>query len=45
MNPQNLAICFGPTLMMSHDIANNNWQVKVVETVLKSWDSIFDPDE
>ncbi|KAF8470135.1 Rho GTPase activation protein [Kalaharituber pfeilii] len=47
MNSVNLAICFGPTLMNNEhfqDIANTRWQVKVIETVLQNWDSIFDPD-
>ncbi|RPB25752.1 RhoGAP-domain-containing protein [Terfezia boudieri ATCC MYA-4762] len=45
MNSGNLAICFGPTVMGSEDIANTGWQVRVVDTVLQNWDSIFDPDE
>ncbi|KAI5801509.1 hypothetical protein DFH27DRAFT_60161 [Peziza echinospora] len=45
MNSQNIAICFGPTLMANHDLANTGWQVRVVDTVLQNWISIFDPDE
>jgi len=31
--------------MGSEDIANTGWQVRVVDTVLQNWDSIFDPDD
>ncbi|KAL8699837.1 MAG: hypothetical protein Q9224_001241 [Gallowayella concinna] len=45
MNAGNLAICFGPTLMgTGSNIADNGWQVKVIETILHNTYQIFDDD-
>ncbi|KAL8772034.1 MAG: hypothetical protein Q9209_002699 [Squamulea sp. 1 TL-2023] len=45
MNSNNLAICFGPTLMgTGSSIADNGWQVRVIETILQNTYQIFDDD-
>ncbi|KAL8810596.1 MAG: hypothetical protein Q9223_002655 [Gallowayella weberi] len=45
MNAGNLAICFGPTLMgTGSNVADNRWQVKVIETILHNTYQIFDDD-
>ncbi|KAI4157407.1 MAG: hypothetical protein L6R39_000689 [Caloplaca ligustica] len=45
MNAGNLAICFGPTLMgTGSNIADNGWQVRVIETILQNTYQIFDDD-
>ncbi|MCJ1464676.1 hypothetical protein MMC07_003289 [Pseudocyphellaria aurata] len=47
MNSNNLAICFGPTLMGSSagpDIADAGWQVRVIDTILQNTYQIFDDD-
>ncbi|PWW79969.1 RhoGAP-domain-containing protein [Tuber magnatum] len=47
MNSNNLAICFGPTLMGSNtspNIADATWQVRVIDTILQHCFSIFDDD-
>ncbi|KAL8807363.1 MAG: hypothetical protein Q9182_000702 [Xanthomendoza sp. 2 TL-2023] len=45
MNAGNLAICFGPTLMgTGSNVADNGWQVKVIETILHNTYQIFDDD-
>ncbi|RPA91032.1 RhoGAP-domain-containing protein [Choiromyces venosus 120613-1] len=44
MNSNNLAICFGPTLMGSNtspNIADATWQVRVIDTILQHCFSIF----
>ncbi|MCJ1260968.1 hypothetical protein MMC22_000832 [Lobaria immixta] len=47
MNANNLAICFGPTLMGSNtgpDIADAGLQVQVIDTILQNTYQIFDDD-
>ncbi|CAZ80888.1 unnamed protein product [Tuber melanosporum] len=47
MNTNNLAICFGPTLMGSNtspNIADATSQVRVIDTILQHCFSIFDDD-
>ena len=51
MTPQNIAICFGPTLMgqagkeAQGDIKDAGWQARVIETILHNALQIFDDDE
>lgn len=47
MNAGNLAICFGPTLMVAQNmqnIADAGWQVRVIDTILQNTLQIFDDD-
>lgn len=47
MNAGNLAICFGPTLMVStnmQNMADAGWQVRVIDTILQHTLQIFDDD-
>jgi Rho GTPase-activating protein RGD1 len=47
MTSANLAICFGPTLLVpanSRDLADAGWQVKAMETVFANTMQIFDED-
>ncbi|RMZ85392.1 hypothetical protein DV737_g731, partial [Chaetothyriales sp. CBS 132003] len=51
MTVQNLAICFGPTLMGQAgkdgqaDIKDAGWQARVIETIVNNTFQIFDDDE